>query len=67
MNSRRPPSGLTPQFLLPQQRRVLQQAQEVWKGFGCKAMKGTVLPRRHQTATPAPQDALDPLGYTQGN
>lgn len=31
---RRSPSGLTAQFLLPQQRRALQQVEEARKGFG---------------------------------
>lgn len=59
------PSGLTTQFLLPQQRRALQQVEEERKGFSYDAMQGGVLPGQDQAAAPAPQEALQTLGDTQ--
>ncbi len=60
-------SGLTPQFLLSQQRGVLQQAQKARQAVGHDATQRAVLPQSQQTSVSVPQQSLRPLGNVQGH
>lgn len=55
--------GLTLQFLLSQQRGMLQQTKEARHSEGHKLMQGAVLPRGRQTSVFVYQQSLCLLGY----
>lgn len=55
-------SALTPQFLLSQQRGVLQQTQKTRQGIGHSLTKGAALPQGQQTSVSLPQQSLNSLG-----
>lgn len=60
-------SGLTLQFLLSQQRGMLQQAEKAGQGVRHEAMQGAGLPQGGRASVSVLQQSLGSLGYMQGH
>lgn len=55
--------GLTLQFLLSQQRCMLQQTKETGHSEGHRLIQGAILPRGQQTSASVSQQSLCLMGY----